>query len=359
MNWASVNSRNALKMDSAAPGSRDPRVNSTGLMGLTVSPDGPTLTTVASTVAVPFGAYDWGWLKTTWRASDGRVQFWTAPDAGSETEPTGGSWTQLGTDRTAAVGSIYDGTAPICFGSWSAALSNRPEGLFSRCILRSGIGGTVVADFRASSCSQTGYTDTVGTAGGAWTINRATAGRKSTLVTTRAIALHGTDDYCLLPKGAIPSALAAADASMAVAARPWATMGSNNQWLSFRAGTGIVPGMEIVTTSATAISSRTLDAVTYITPIPGTTVTMGQQAVATMTAAAGSPGPHLLRTNSAVTALVNRTGNDETGTTYGYVGSLAGSLQFIDYELSGVLTAQAALSAVDHGRLVAYYAGGS
>lgn len=56
-------------------------------------------------------------------------------------------------------------------------------------------GPTVIASFVAASSTSTGYTDTFGVA---WTVNRATAGRKAVAV-TRPVWLLGTDDYMEVP----------------------------------------------------------------------------------------------------------------------------------------------------------------
>jgi len=81
-----------------------------------------------------------GWLRVTWRQSDGRVQFFYANDSSSVPS----SWTQLGGDRTIAIASIYDSTAPVEIGS---AIGASPfVGYIHRARILSGIGGTVAFD---------------------------------------------------------------------------------------------------------------------------------------------------------------------------------------------------------------------
>lgn len=74
---------------------------------LEISSDGTATSFIAANATPSFTAGQAGWIRATWRASDGRVQFFTAPDA---TTP---SWTQLGTDQTAAIGSIFDSTQSV------------------------------------------------------------------------------------------------------------------------------------------------------------------------------------------------------------------------------------------------------
>lgn len=86
---------------------------------LIVSSSGTAGTAGISTDAVPFSDGSAGWLRATWRASDGRIQFFTSTD--STNDPSVPTWTQLGTDRTAAVGSIFDSPAVITIGTADTA----------------------------------------------------------------------------------------------------------------------------------------------------------------------------------------------------------------------------------------------
>ena len=79
----------------------------------------------ASTVTIPFSAGQAGWLRATFRASDGRVQFFTATD--SSTVPS--SWTQLGTDLSNSQRAITDTTALLEIGSVNNGLSGGGTGL--------------------------------------------------------------------------------------------------------------------------------------------------------------------------------------------------------------------------------------
>lgn len=90
------------------------------------------------------------WLKQTWRASDGRIQWFWALNAGEE--PT--SWTQLGADATGATVSIATPTRQIEIGARNA-VTEPFDGSIYRAIQRNTIDGTPVADFDGSR--QAGY----------------------------------------------------------------------------------------------------------------------------------------------------------------------------------------------------------
>lgn len=92
-------------------------INGVGNLTFSASSDGVTATTATSTVSTNtiFSATETAWLLTSWRASDGRVQFYTA--SGALTNPAASDFTQLGADGTAAVGSIFDNTQSLEIGT--------------------------------------------------------------------------------------------------------------------------------------------------------------------------------------------------------------------------------------------------
>lgn len=83
------------------------QISNLGRPSLEISSDGTAVTFIGANATPSFTAGQAGWIRATWRASDGRVQFFTAPDAATPV------WTQLGTDQTAAIGSIFDSTTSV------------------------------------------------------------------------------------------------------------------------------------------------------------------------------------------------------------------------------------------------------
>ena len=118
----------------------------------------------------------WAWLRlrldlTNGSNSVGTVD--TAADTGSnEDVPT--SWTANGTATSTTIAAIFDSTAALEIGSFSAGATERFNGWIGRMIVKSGFDGTTVADFSATQCGQTGYTATSPAV--TWTVNRSTAG---------------------------------------------------------------------------------------------------------------------------------------------------------------------------------------
>ncbi len=83
-------------------------VISTGALFFSLSSSGVDLTDVQSSVATGLANGSIKWVRVTWRASDGRVQYFLSDD--------GSSWSQLGTNLTIAYASIYDGAESLNIG---------------------------------------------------------------------------------------------------------------------------------------------------------------------------------------------------------------------------------------------------
>jgi hypothetical protein len=96
------------------------------------SADGPVL---------PFGNNQLGFGRFTWRASDGRVQFFTAID--------GENWIQIGANQTIAIPDLHPSTAPWKIGG-SDTSADPASGEILWAEIRDGIDGPVVARFDAS-----------------------------------------------------------------------------------------------------------------------------------------------------------------------------------------------------------------
>lgn len=104
---------------------------------LLTSANGTTNTTATSSAAVSFANGDDGWLRVTRRSSDGRVQFFTSTD--STNDPSAVSWVQLGTDRTATVGAIFDSPAAVFIGAQNNTTTPAFTGKFYRAQYRNNI----------------------------------------------------------------------------------------------------------------------------------------------------------------------------------------------------------------------------
>lgn len=206
-----------------------------------------------------------GWLKFTWRSSDGRIQFFQAADQSSEPA----TWTQVGTD-------VVGPTTPIAANSAGLGIGARNNGTFpyqgtlSRLILRNGIGGTTVLDID-TAVNPLGQSSFACSTGQTVTVNRATSGLVTTVVTRPVLVADGVDDRIQLPAVATPTLTRSSGAATALALlrkhpQPSATFAvqrlisfesaaNNGAWLQFSRTTGqISAAAGDGTTSATSIA---------------------------------------------------------------------------------------------------------
>lgn len=128
-----------------------------GKLLLVLSADGSVTTQATSSVAPAVADGAKLWVRATWRQSDGRVQFFTAP--GTVDVPVAADFTQLGTNQTIAIASIFDSTSVVELGSRIAGTADLWAGKFYKAEVRNGIDGTVVAspDFTINPGVHTKY----------------------------------------------------------------------------------------------------------------------------------------------------------------------------------------------------------
>ncbi len=136
----------------------DFNVVNNGKLRFYISSTGSNQSSVDSSAATGFTDGSIQWVRATWRASDGRVQFFTA--SGAITNPIASDFTQLGTDQTMAVGSIFDNTAAVEVGSERSG-NVQAQGKFYRAQIRNGLDGTLVydADFTAKPFGANSFTE--------------------------------------------------------------------------------------------------------------------------------------------------------------------------------------------------------
>lgn len=183
-----------------------------------------TLSTVSGAHGLSVG--DTVWLRVTRVKSTGVNTIYKAADQASI--PT--SWTQIATQTLNAGASFFNGANPVQIGS-SGGSSFPFAGSIYRAIIRSSIGGTAVfdADFTTNT-DQSSFTESSSNAATV-TINRATSGRKSVMV-TRPVWLFGTDDYMEVPDQALLDVAAGESLSAVIVMREWATGSGNTCFLS-------------------------------------------------------------------------------------------------------------------------------
>jgi hypothetical protein len=147
-----------------------------------ISANGTTeLSSQNSGVVVPFttGTY---WVRVTRVAATGVIKYYISYD--------GTTWTQLGPDRTSAVGDLFQTNADINLGARDNASEHRITGRIYQAQLLNGVNGTVVSSFDSNLgyLAETTVPSTV--QGEVWTIN------------SPALLVAETSDYYLnTPQG--------------------------------------------------------------------------------------------------------------------------------------------------------------
>lgn len=307
----------------------------------------------SSTAATGIADDTMAWIRVTRAVSSGDLKFYTCAD--QATEPTGGQWVQLGTTVSTTAGALAAGTVGIEIGASQGGSGELFVGRVARAILRNN--GATVADFDASLCTQTGYTDSYGNV---WAIGRTTSGRKTVASSPTANSATSkyvttTDDYFTGPAAAVPPATAGASCSMWAVVRPWATQVANDVVFTTRSGAGA--GVTLRLASATTMVADVSDGTTTVTT-PAVTFTPGQRLVAGVILAGGAPGTARVFINSTLGSTVARNGTTETGgALYCCSNSTPANFAALEVRVPYMATA----SALDQGSIVnltAYYGGG-
>ena len=165
-------------------------ITSAGTVQLDWTSDGSTDLSAISTVATGVTDGSAKWVRATLDVDNGAsgrdIKFWTSDD--------GSTWTQLGTTVTqAGVTSIFAGTMDLGIGATVGTSANTAAKVYRAQVL-DGIGGTAILNVDTSVITSGAATSFTALTGQTVTINRATSGRK-TCVVTNPLWLFGTDDY--------------------------------------------------------------------------------------------------------------------------------------------------------------------
>lgn len=337
-------------------------ISTTGQIALTASADGTAVTSCTITPSSALTDNVWVWARmrldlTNGSNSVGTLE--TAADTGSNANVPA-SFTANGSATSTTLAGIFDSTAPLEIGSFGVGASERLNGWIGRVIVRSGFDGTVVADFNADDCAQTGYTATSPAV--TWTVNRATSGLKSVVqsppaASTRSMLLFGTNDYIDVPSAAVPPLGLTDTCTVVVVARLWATPVSFARlWSTEVSGSSGIQ-ISVRTTGQTHIGIT--DGTNSGDLSGGPSVTLGQRAVVRQAIVArGAAGTTASLNNSAALTASNATVGAIT-TTVARLGAHAttgGNLQ--DFEFEALITFNRALTSAEVASIVAFYGGG-
>lgn len=291
-------------------------VNTSGNL-VFLRPSGSTDRTYTSTAVAPFTDGATGWIKVTFDQTNGstsEVKFYTAAD--QATEPS--SWTQLGSAVTNAnVGAGNSDVTGLRVGTNVVAAGLVMTGSVYRTVIRDGIAGTTVfdANFTANT-NQSSFTESSANAATV-TINRATSGRKSVMV-TRPVWLFGTDDYMEVADNDLLDVGAGESLSAVIIMREFATGSGNTCFLSKYQGS-FDEGWGLIRISAAPYQTRT-----YLES-GASNVEVGAPSAYSVGVATLS-GAHIDRTAQTVRTSV---GNSLSGTaSIAALGSIANTGQF-------------------------------
>lgn len=140
--------------------------NIEGKLQFRASSTGIAVIEAVSTVGHGFSAGTVHWIRTTWRNSDDRTQFFTSTD--------GSTWTQLGADVTLSLTGIANTVAAVTVGGsdGTPAAFGQLVGNIYYAELRNGIDGPIVQSFNATAVTRLGTRNpSTVSAGGPWTLN--------------------------------------------------------------------------------------------------------------------------------------------------------------------------------------------
>jgi hypothetical protein len=276
--------------------------STTGKLRLAWSPDGSAASqvSVASTVSPTISDGSALWLRAVLDVDNGAggktVRFYTSSD--------GITWAQLGTDVTSAgTTSIHDNNSAVELGSFFGGTDSLLSGSVFALQIRSGIGGTLVADFDATKLSEP-YATHTDPQGNVWTFNRSASGRKLAVV-DRDMLLFGTDDYGEVADNALLNFGAADSFTTLLAYRYYDTLDAFDRLIQKAGSTGI--GYTLLRYNPVASGNYTY--------IGDGTSTVTSQPVAISAGRAAMAGMVLSRQTQTIRAF--------TGATFGSSGNVS------------------------------------
>jgi hypothetical protein len=176
-NWtAAANQALVSKYTGAGTRSYLFEITTTGRLLVYHVASGDTANSYQSTVATGFTNSQAGWVRYTWRQSDGRIQFFTSLD--------GSTWTQLGADVTGPTVAMVDSTAPVQIGQYGASGDVAGGNVYRAQVCNSitvCAGSNLVADFYPSTQQPTPTNANATFSGGgtpteSWTVTMGASG---------------------------------------------------------------------------------------------------------------------------------------------------------------------------------------
>ena len=212
-------------------------------------------------------------------------------------------------------------------------------------------GPTVIASFVAANSTSTGYTDAFAVA---WTITRATSGRKSVAV-TRPVWLFGTDDYMEVADNALLNMDASQSFTVVAVVRQWATPITGGRYVSKRDSTGTAQGWELRSEASPGLGALLDDGPNQVTRLSSVSYTLG--ALNSLWMTVDRLAQTLVSSQGATTSVsVTTSALGALDSTVALrVGALPAATSYQDMELLAVAVFRRALSATEIASINTYY----
>ena len=231
----------------------------TGELRLVLSTTGTGSTSYTSTSATGFTDGTTYWVAVTRASSSGDIKFYTAADNGSNTPPSIGSFSQLGTTVSGMTGTLYNSPSTLYVGT-PQGTGSFWNGNIYRCTVYSGIYGSGsesrTADMLADDYSS-GSTFTASTTGETWTLNGNTRGDIEVTPDASATATGTANNAAtsVQPSAGVGSATGTANnATTSVALSPSVASGTGT---ANSAAASVKPNASAATATGTANNAAT------------------------------------------------------------------------------------------------------
>ncbi len=307
--------------------------------------DGTSTSTVVSPSSTPFTAGQFGWVRVTWRKSDGLASFYYSNDTSVP------SWVSLGTATVRSGVSINPASTDPLRTSGSNSYVY-PGAKYRRLLFATTIDGAAIVDVDFSN--NWDHNLFVCSTGQDVTFVRPSTGLKAVVV-TRPLWLFGTDDYLMVPDHASLNFTSTESFTVVMVQRQWATTNAyllGKGTVAGGAGQGgylvRVPSPNFQTFVQTEAVDR-ISSVGSTASFVGVLQTRGFVYTGTGKTLASFVDGTLATPSGALTGV------SLTNTSPLYIGASLPNSTYSDQELLATLIFRKALSAVDLGRLTDYF----
>lgn len=295
------------------------------------------------------------WVRVTLDVDNGaggyEVKFFTAPD--SITVPT--AWTQVGTTITGGTTT----NLPLIVAGMGISQSTAFLGNVYRAQLMDSINGNTIVDIDTSILNDGNVTSFNALTGQTVTINSATSGRKTTIV-TNPLWLLGTDDYFEVADNSYIDFTGTESFSLVAVMRSLATAGTNDAIIAKKADTtNTTQGFSLTNGASTALAPafQVGDGSVGATAVGGSR-TNGATTVVAAVRNVGSDNLLVYVNGTAGSAVTDATTTTSANSEVMRIGRLSGAgTEYNDTQIMAAAVFRRVLSADEISTITNYYLG--